>query len=270
MSTLIAVLLTIATLVMLIGLVLKARQYRATPAPLKIPVTPAPKTTGGVVVRLTKEVVFFASLFRSNKWTWIFGWMFHVSLALAFIRHLRYIIDPEGPLGFLMPVIGLWIVQTAGKYAVFGIIIGLTGLLLRRMLVARVRYISAPSDYLMLLLILAIAISGFVMSFIASVDIVQVKMFMLGILNINLQELPESTALVTHLILVSILGLVLPVSKLLHIPGVFYAPTRNQVDNPREKRHIADWAKPLDETRENYPELKAAREAAAGKSEAEA
>jgi len=260
MSTLIAALLVLATIFMILGLARKARQYRATPAPLKIPVTPAPKTTGGVVLRLAKEVVLFASLFRSNKWTWLFGWLFHVSLALAFIRHLRYVIDPEGPLGFMMPVIGLWIIQTAGKYAAFGMIIGLGGLLARRFLVARVRYISAPSDYLMLILLLAITLSGFVMSFISYVDIVAVKMFMLGIINFDLQELPEGTALVVHLLLVAILGFVLPISKLLHIPGVFYAPTRNQVDNPREKRHIADWAKPLDETRENYPELVASRE----------
>ncbi len=255
MSTLIAVLLTLATIAMIVGLARKARQYRATPAPLKIPVTPAPKTTGGVVLRLAKEVVLFSSLFRSNKWIWIFGWIFHVSLALAFVRHLRYIIDPEGMFGFLMPLIGSWLVQTAGKYAVFGMILGLGGLLARRFLVARVRYISAPSDYLMLILLLAITLSGFVMSFVSYVDITAVKTFMLGIMNFDLQELPESTALVIHLLLVALLGFVLPVSKLLHIPGVFYAPTRNQVDNPREKRHIADWAKPLDETRGNHPEL---------------
>lgn len=255
MSTLIAVLLTLATIVMIVGLARKARQYRATPAPLKIPVTPAPKSTSGAVLRMAKEVILFASLFRSNKWTWIFGWIFHVSLALAFVRHLRYVIDPEGMLGFMMPFLNLWLVQTAGKYAAFGMIIGLLGLLARRFLVARVRYISAPSDYLMLVLLLAIAITGFVMSFVSNVDIVQVKMFMLGILNFDLQELPEGTALVAHLLLVALLGFVLPISKLLHIPGVFYAPTRNQVDNPREKRHIADWAKPLDQTRGDYPEL---------------
>lgn len=261
MSTLIAVLLTLATLVMIVGVVRKARQYSATPAPLKIPVTPAPKSTGGVVVRMAKEVFLFAALFRASKWTWIFGWIFHVSLALAFIRHLRYVIDPEGMLGFMMPFLNLWLVQTAGKYAVFGMVIGLLGLLARRFLVARVRYISAPSDYLMLLLLLAIAITGFVMSFITPVDITQVKVFMLGILNFDLQQLPEGTALVAHLLLVALLGLILPFSKLLHIPGVFFAPTRNQVDNPREKRHIADWAKPLDETRGNYPELQPKAEA---------
>jgi len=262
MSTFIAVLLTLATLFMLGGLARKANQYRKTPAPLKIPVTPAPKSTGGVVLRLAKEVILFTSLFRSNKWTWIFGWIFHVSLALAFVRHLRYIIDPEGWFGFMMPVIGSWIVQTAGQLAVFGMIFGLAGLLARRFLVARVRYISAPSDYLMLILILAIALSGFAMSYISNfhVDITGVKVFMLGILNFDLQTLPEGVALLAHLILVAILGFVLPISKLLHIPGVFYSPTRNQVDNPREKRHISEWAKKLDATRGDYPELKAARE----------
>ncbi len=267
MSTLIAVLLVLATLFMLGGLARKARQYRATPAPLKIPVTPAPKSTGGVVLRLAKEVVLFASLFRSSKWTWVFGWLFHVSLLLAFVRHLRYIIDPDGIFGFMMPVLGLWVVQTAGQYAAFGMLIGLGGLLARRFLVARVRYISAPSDYLMLLLIMAIAFSGFLMSFVPgfSIDIVAVKVFMLGIINFDLQALPDSSVLVIHLLLVAALGFILPISKLLHIPGVFYAPTRNQVDNPREKRHIVDWAKPLDETRENYPELVASREANAEK-----
>jgi len=107
MSTFIALLLSAATAFMILGVMRKARQYHATPAPLKIPVTPAPKTTGGVVLRIAKEVVLFAALFRASKWTWLFGWLFHVSLAIAFIRHLRYIIDPDGIFGFMMPVIGL-------------------------------------------------------------------------------------------------------------------------------------------------------------------
>lgn len=249
MSTVIALLLLAATAIMIIGLARKARQYRATPAPLKIPVTPAPKTTGGVVFRLAKEVVLFASLFRSNKWTWVFGWMFHVALALAFVRHLRYVIDPDGMFGFMWPLINNPIVQSFGKYAGIAMVIGLAGLLARRIFVARVRYISAPSDYLMLILIMFIAISGLMMSFINHIDIVQLKVFMLGMLSFDFKALPEGTAIIVHLLLVSVLGLVLPVSKLLHIPGVFYAPTRNQVDNPREKRHLAPWAAKYDAVR---------------------
>jgi nitrate reductase gamma subunit len=249
MSTLYAVLLLAATLFMLGGLARKARQYRNTPAPLKIPTTPAPKTTGGVVLRMAKEVVFFAALFRASKWTWIFGWMFHFSLLLAFVRHLRYVITPDGPLGFMWPLISLELVQSGGRYAGIAMLIGLLGLLGRRIFVARVRYISAPSDYLMLILLMVIAISGLVMSFVTHVDIMQVKSFVLGMFTLDFQELPVSGPLLAHLSLVVVLGFVLPISKLLHIPGVFYSPTRNQVDNPREKRHIAPWAQKLDETR---------------------
>ena len=74
--------------------------------------------------------------------------------------------------------------------------------------------------------------------------------------NSDFKELPESGVLLVHLGLVAVLGFVLPISKLLHIPGVFYSPTRNQVDNPREKRHIVEWAKELDEKRGTYPEFK--------------
>ena len=49
-----------------------------------------------------------------------------------------------------------------------------------------------------------------------------------------------------HLLLVAILMFLFPFSKLLHIPGLFFAPTRNQVDNPREKRHISSWAAKMD------------------------
>ena len=49
-----------------------------------------------------------------------------------------------------------------------------------------------------------------------------------------------------HLGLVLVLMFVFPFSKLLHAPGVFFSPTRNQVDNAREKRHLAPWAAELE------------------------
>ena len=51
--------------------------------------------------------------------------------------------------------------------------------------------------------------------------------------------------LLVHLLLVAGLMIVFPFSKLLHAPGVFFSPTRNQVDDPRERRHVAPWAERL-------------------------
>jgi len=225
------------------GLALKLRQYWSVPAPLKIPTTPAPITRSGVVFRMFREVVFFESLFRATKWTWIFGWMFHLGLALAFVRHLRYVVSSDF---FIWPLINNWLVQFAGQYASLIMLVGLLGLLGRRIFVDRVRYISAPSDYLMLILIIMITVSGIMMSFIAPIDVVGLKAFMVGLMVFDWQELPSSIFLIIHLGLVAVLAIIFPFSKLLHAPGVFFSPTRNQVDNPREQRHVADWARSLD------------------------
>jgi len=36
--------------------------------------------------------------------------------------------------------------------------------------------------------------------------------------------------------------LVFPISKLLHAPGLFFSPGRNQADTSREVRHLSAWA----------------------------
>ena len=43
--------------------------------------------------------------------------------------------------------------------------------------------------------------------------------------------------------------IIFPVSKLLHAPGVFFSPTLNQVDNPREQRWVAGWSAKIDNTK---------------------
>jgi hypothetical protein len=53
--------------VFLIGMARKIYQYTVTPVPLKIPTAPTPLTQTGVVMRMTREVVLFESLFKANK-----------------------------------------------------------------------------------------------------------------------------------------------------------------------------------------------------------
>lgn len=228
-----------ATLLLLVGLVYKIVDYSRTPAPLKIPTTPAPTTQSGVVYRMAKEVVLFESLFKSNKWIWVFGWLFHFGLFLVLARHLRYFTEP----------VWFWVgfIQPFGKYASIMMVVGLAGLLARRFLVDRVRYISTPSDYLMLVLLIAIGVSGMLMTFVVHTDIVALKAFFMGLMYFDVQPVPQDPILLAHLAMVALLMVIFPVSKLLHAPGVFFSPTRNQADNPREHRHVAAWAARLDE-----------------------
>jgi nitrate reductase gamma subunit len=60
------------------------------------------------------------------------------------------------------------------------------------------------------------------------------------------RPLPADALLLLHLALVAALAIVFPFSKLLHAPGIFFSPTRNQADDPRERRHLAAWAAKLE------------------------
>ena len=157
--------------------------------------------------------------FKGSKWTWLFGWLFHFGMLIALIRHLRYFTEP----------VWWWVamLQWAGIYAGIVMAVGLAGLWARRLLVDRIRYISAPSDHLILALLLAIAGSGLVMKYWAHTDIVALKAFTLGLITFDWQPLPADPVLLIHLTLVIVLMAVFPFSKLLHAPGVFFSPTLN-------------------------------------------
>ena len=229
-----ALLFYIAAATLVGGVARKAWVYARTPQPLKIPIPPAPTTRRGVALRMLIEVTLFRALFRSNKWIWLFGWIFHVALLVVLLRHLRYFTEP----------VWAWValVQPFGVYAGFAMLAGLAGLWARRFLVDRVRYISSLSDHLMLALLVAIGASGLAMKYLAHTDIVALKAFFLGLMAFDWQELPTDPVLLLHLTLVAMLMIVFPLSKLLHAPGVFFSPSLNQVDDARERRHAAGWS----------------------------
>jgi len=216
------------------GLAVKILQYARTPARLRIATMPAPRTRTGVALRLVREVLLFESLFRANKWIWLFGWTFHAALALVLARHVRYFQEP------------VWraveLVQPFGVYAGIVMTAALAGLWLRRCAVERIRYISTASDHLMLALLVAIALTGLGMKYLAPTDVIAVKAFMLGLFRFEVQPLPADFLLLVHLALVALLLAVFPASKLLHAPGVFFTPTRNQPDDSRERHRVVGAA----------------------------
>ncbi|MGO9743682.1 MAG: respiratory nitrate reductase subunit gamma [Roseiarcus sp.] len=224
-----AALFYVAAVLLLGGLARRVWMYARTPAPLRIPTTPAPTTRSGAALRVAREVVVFESLFKSNKWIWLFGWAFHVALALVLFRHVRYFVEP-------IPEIVAIVQPFAALYglAMVGALVALLG---RRFVVERIRYISGPSDYAMLALLLLIGLSGLTLKFVDRTDLVATKAFFLGLMRFDIHPLPTDPALLVHLTLVAALMMVFPFSKLLHAPGVFFSPSRNMADNTRERRH---------------------------------
>jgi len=269
----------LAFAVFLIGIVVQTIRWARAPVPFRIPTTCGQQQTLrwmrsskldnpsgllGVLGRMLLEVFFFRSLFRnsrvevlpektkvayiSDKYLWAAGMAFHWSMLVILMRHFRFFTEPAPAFvarlqaldGFFQ--IGLPIIY--GTSMVF--MAALLFLLGRRFFDAKVRYISLPSDYFALYLLLGIGLSGLLMRHVEKVDIVQVKAAIAGWASFN-PVVPTGVGSMyfVHVFLVSVLLVYLPFSKLLHIPGVFFSPTRNLANNNRMRRHINPWNPPI-------------------------
>ncbi|MCK5511468.1 MAG: respiratory nitrate reductase subunit gamma [Thermodesulfovibrionia bacterium] len=227
----------LAVAIFVLGFLNKVILYFRTPSPLKIPTTPAPKNSVGVVIRLIPEILFFRSLLRggtAEKILWFGSWLFHVSFLLIILRHLRFFTYPVPGVVMSLQQIGIW--------AAWVFPLALLILIARRFLIDRMVVISLFQDYIILLLILGIGITGLLLKYFMRTNLVDVKAFILGVLTLSPVAVPDSLLFLIHLSFVMLLLVYFPFSKLMHAWGVLISPTRAQTDTPREVRHVASWA----------------------------
>lgn len=263
-----------ALAVFLIGMVYRVLLWAGAPVPFHIPTVcgqqrshpwlrrdplGSPSGTLETVGRMAGEILLFRSLFRntrvgltpaervtyrSDKLLWLGALAFHWSFLLIFLRHLRFFLEPtpgivhflEAADGFFQLTVPTFLLSNAA------IVLALLYLLGRRLLNAQVRYISLPSDYLALFLLLGVVASGITMRYLTKVDLVHVKELSLGLATFR-PVLPDGIGLpfFFHIALVSLLFLYFPFSKLVHMGGVFLSPTRNLANDSRRRRHVNPW-----------------------------
>ena len=222
----------VAINIFFIGLLLKFWKYVSTPAPLKISQTPAPKTATGVGLRMLQEVVLFKSLFKGNKKIWLGGYFFHLGMLFVFMKHLRFFL-PTTP-GIIDNLVDI------DLYTGFVMLAALVFLFILRLVIDRHFYISVMNDYLLLALLMGIALTGLLSRFWEGGDIRPtvpvIKGFVGGLFAFNPGPVPDNKLFLIHFSLVMLLMIYFPFSKLVHSIGIFFSPTRNQIDNSREKR----------------------------------
>ncbi len=265
----------VAFAVFLVGILYRVVKWARAPVPFRIPTTCGqekslpwirnqelenPSGSLGVIGRLLLEVLFFRSLFRNHfvevipdkekvnyigtKYLWAAAMAFHWAMLVVVLRHFRFFVEPV-PLWVqkLQAVDGFFQVGVPVIYATTVAFVAALGyLLLRRLADGKVRYISLPSDYFALYLLLGIGLSGMWMRHIEKVDIVQVKAAIAGWTSLQ-PAVPAGVGVMyfVHVSLVSMLLVYFPFSKLLHMPGVFLSPTRNLANSNRAKRHVNPW-----------------------------
>jgi len=268
----------VAVVLFVVGFVLRVIRWGKSPVPFRIPTTCGqefsmpwikqnkidnPSTTWGVILRMFFEVVLFRSLFRntkvelhdgpklayaSSKWLWLFALLFHYSFLTIFLRHMRFFTEPvPGFFQMLDSIDGMLQIGAPTLYLTdVVIVVAVSYLFLRRLVNPQVRYVSLPADYFPLFLILGIVLSGIFMRYFIKTDIVAVKELTMGLVTFN-PKVPEGvgTIFYIHIFLVSVLLIYFPLSKLMHMGGVFLSPTRNLANNSRMKTHINPWNYPV-------------------------
>ncbi len=231
-----------------------------------------PSSKAAVIIRMFLEIVCFRSLFRNTKmklhggskltYQWeIFLWVgalaFHYAFLTVVVRHLRFFTAKIPMFVQLLESVDsffrievLYDPIQAGLPGVFlsGIVLlaAVTYLLIRRIVIPQVKYISLAADFFPLLLILGIALTGILMRYFAKIDIVSAKELTMGLVTFQ-PTIPEGIGglFYVHLFFVSVLLAYFPFSKLMHMGGVFLSPTRNMTANTREVRHVNPWNYPV-------------------------
>jgi nitrate reductase gamma subunit len=222
-----------------------------------------PSTTLGTIARMALEVLLFRSLFRNtkaelregpklvfgeDKFLWLGAMAFHWSFLCILLRHLRFFMEPiPGFVLMIQNVDGFFRIGTPTLYATDLIIIAaLAYLLFRRVMDARIRYISLFADYFALFLLLSLTVSGILMRYFAKTNIMEVKELAVGLVTLT-PKVPAGVGPIffMHMLLLSTLIAYFPFSKLMHMGGIFLSPTRNLANNNRMKRHVNPWNYPV-------------------------
>jgi len=225
MSAVLSPLLLLAIVVCVLGSFYRIYTLVRKPVARHIAITPAARSRWGVFGFMVIETLTFRTLFKASVFTWIFGWLFHVCLLLMLIIHLRFVTIPA-------PKLTAWLMPHTSLIS-YGLVVGLVGLLIRRLAVDRVRYVSSLSDYLHVILLLFIAGVGMLMASSNSVNVYEVTLFVQGIFSSQSSSLTSNTLLALHILGVCILLVVYPFSKLFHGPLMWFNPTRSQPQRPR-------------------------------------
>ncbi len=219
-----------------------------------------PSSKPWVIGRMALEILCFRSLFRntkidyssdgptlrfsSSKWLWMGGLAFHYSFLVIAVRHMRFFTEPV-PFGveLLDKLDGILQLGVPALYVTDMLFVGaVTFLFLRRVVIPQVRYVSLVNDFFPLFLILAIGITGMLMRYFIRVDIIGIKELAMGLVTFR-PVTPDGIGVIfyIHLFLVCVLLAYFPMSKLMHMGGVFLSPTRNMVACTRKYRHVSPW-----------------------------
>jgi len=215
----------VAVVIFTLGILYRLWRWAAARIIHNVTLSPFPQSNAQVAGIYAGEIVLFRNVFLFDKGLWIGAWPMHVALGSVIGGHVVGIYF----LGKQFTYIGLSEHLSEQMSAllgtVFGLIMlaGLLVLLYRRLAIDSVRKISVPGDYLHLLLLLGIvSVGNFMRLFPAyGLEYEPAREYITGLVYLNPIPIPDNPLFIIHFLLVQVLLIVFPFSKLMHLFGMF-------------------------------------------------
>jgi nitrate reductase gamma subunit len=154
--------------------------------------TPWRRRSPASVVLAALDIVFLRRLLALNPVLWIGEWVFHASLVLVFLSHLRYFFHPA-PEIFTLAV-------PLGKVAAYTMPASLAYILLFRlsaMLFAK-GYFTSMYNMFLTTVILLTSVTGDLLRHVYRADLIGVKNYMIKFFAFKPAEFPDSAMFAAH------------------------------------------------------------------------
>ncbi|MFZ5597224.1 MAG: respiratory nitrate reductase subunit gamma [Bacillota bacterium] len=220
----------ITVIVFTVGILYRLGRWAGPKLMPNVILSPFPRSEAQRFGVIGAEVIFFRSLFSSDRALWVGAWLMHIALFMAIGGHVVGIYF----LGKQFIYLGVTETMSENLSVLLGtsagllLLAGLLYLLIRRVSIPKVKEVSSPSDYLHLVLLLTIVVIGNIMRLwehSLGIAYEPVKDYVTQLITFKPlpldHEVLKTPLFVLHLLFVQILLMILPFSKLMHIPGMF-------------------------------------------------
>jgi nitrate reductase gamma subunit len=217
----------VAVAVFIVAMAYRIYTWKRLAAP-SMTLFPAPADEKANRRNVVKEALLFRSLFGGDRLLWGFAWMFHAVLALIVLGHFRVFTNVDGTLMTMGMSEGAIQAMSGGAGGAAGVVILVATILLlvRRLALPRVREVTGSADYLALLLIAAIIVTGNMMRFGAEhFDLTLTRQYFASLATFGgvMDEAAlQNNVFVVHMSLAFLLIMIIPFSKILHFGGIFF------------------------------------------------
>lgn len=212
----------IAAGVFVIGVTYRVLGWLRVPVPFQLTLFPAPKDGIGRISAVGTELLFFKSLFNNDKTLWFWAWALHISLAMVIGGHIvgiYYLMNQFTLIG-MTPAASQATSAVLGTSAGVVLMVALIVLFYRRISLPAVKRLSDPADYVDLLFLLSIVITGNHMRLPSvHVNLPAIKAYLGGLLALSPGPIPTEWVFISHFTLVNLFLIYFPFSKMLHFAG---------------------------------------------------